>query len=90
VDLAGGRVLRRHSRVGRHAHGLVLTGQRMLCLDSERGALTRVDGSTGRTTKLWQVLRPRHGSMPRHTSSAFAAAAAFLCMLLLYWHTGGP
>ena len=55
MDVASSAVLRRIKGVGAQAHGAVLWRQRVLCLDSGRGALVSVDTDSGQATRLWQV-----------------------------------
>ena len=89
VDLAGGRVLRRLSGVGRHAHGAVLLRQRMLCLDSGRGALVSVDTGSGQTTTLWQVGEPATTVCPRALCICLKLPPVLLAAAVLGGHANG-
>ena len=55
VDVATGAVLQRLQGVGAQAHGAVLWNAHVLCLDSARGALVRLDAGSGEAATLWQV-----------------------------------
>ncbi|PSC71222.1 green algal specific Aspartyl Asparaginyl beta-hydroxylase [Micractinium conductrix] len=56
VDLASGRELRRLPGVGQKAHGLVFwQANAIIALDSDGGALVKVDTGSGKVEQLWEL-----------------------------------
>lgn len=55
VDVKSGDVVKRLKGIGTKAHSIVKWGPLLLVLDSDSGALIRVDPETGATTQLWKV-----------------------------------